>query len=306
MVHQLIADVTHAPVIPEGFCLSGIHQFLSMNTFRRLSFFFIAAALTAVSIGFLQRSYTYPFPSAALSPLPDHTMTDLSTVMAGIRRAGADIAWIQLLQYYGAPEKPLDRDTTFRLEWDMTKYLFGMGVEKEVCKKDGCTSEGHYHSHTEGGVYPKLYSYARRVVNLDPFFQYAYLFSAGALAWNLNRPEEAQSLLRRGIETMEKYRPSITRDPSQPYWQLHLYLSAIIYRNEGRHDEMTALLATAAEQPGAPNLVKSVLASLYQKQGNFPAALKLWLAIHDSGDPMYRLRSEEKIGELQKALGIAG
>jgi hypothetical protein len=247
-------------------------------------------------------AFTYPLDPVAGYAMPRYAVLDISTVIAGMRRFGADIAWIQLLQYYGSPEEALDRDTEFKLSWDMTKYLFGMPVEKEKCHKEGCADREHYHPPVEGGVYAGFLGHCSRVAGLDPFFSYVYLYGAGALAWNLNRPDEAVTLLQRGIAAMERFEPNITRDARHPFWQLHLYLAAIAYQKAGATTKMTGLLETAVTQPGAPNMIKAILASIYQKDKKLMPALKLWLDIYDSKDPTYRARAEHKLAELKQAL----
>lgn len=252
----------------------------------------------------LSSVYRYPFPAARLTTLSEYVPFDMGGIIAGARRLAADIAWIQLLQYYGSPEKQLDQDTQFKLSWDMTRYLFGIGLEKEVCHKEGCHEAGHYHQSIEGGVYPDFLAHCYRVVGLDPFFSYAYLYGGGALAWNLDRPEEALALLRHGLDVMERYQPSITRDAHQPYWQFQLYISAIVYRKMGQESEMISLLETAVHQPGCPNMIRAILANIYQKQGNLSRALALWLAVYDTGDPTYQARAAAKIDELRKFLRL--
>jgi hypothetical protein len=251
--------------------------------------------------------FHYPLGRARLSPLTQFTVLDLTGTLAGTRRIAADIAWVQLLQYYGSPEKPMDKDTQFKLSIDMTKYLAGIPVEKTICHEKGCHDESHYHPAIDGGVYPLISKYCIRVTNLDPFFYQVYLYGAGALAWNLNRPEEAVQLLQTGIANLDSYEQNISNDPAYPFWQLNLYTAAIIYRKKGEFDKMTSLLEVAVRQPQCPNLVKSILANIYQRQGARSAlakSLKLWIDIYDSGDKTYTERSTQKITELRAKLGI--
>ncbi|MHB9156031.1 MAG: tetratricopeptide repeat protein [Endomicrobiales bacterium] len=284
-----------------------------MNKFHRTFLsILVIFSLMLVSGMVVSRQFPNPYPPLKISPLERYAVLDMSGVLAGARRIAADIAWIQLLQYYGSPEKPLDKETEFRLSWDMTRYLAGLPAEEEEGHEQGHHEdhepghheEGHSHPAVEGGVYPDFLSYCRRVTGLDPFFSYAYLYGAGTLAWNLNRPEEAMSLLKQGILTMEKYRQNSTQDIHQPFWQYHLYLSAILYRQSGEDEKMTALLEAAVKQPQCPNMVKAILANIYQKADKAPGALNLWLEIYDSGDPSYREKAVQKIDELKTALKL--
>jgi tetratricopeptide (TPR) repeat protein len=268
-------------------------------------FLLIIAALLLggmLSVVLIAGTFRYPLPPAQTPAVARYALFDMAALLAGARRLGADIAWIQMLQYYGTPEKPVDKDAEFRLSWDMTRYLFGSPVEKEVCREAGCMDKTHYHPEIEGGVYPELLAYCDRVVSLDPFFDHVYLYGAGALAWNLNRPQEALDLLARGIRTMERYRANMTSDVHQPFWQLHLYASAIVYRQSGQFDRMIAQLEVAVRQPDCPAMVKAILANIYQKEGKYAPALALWISVYDSGDPSYRARALEKVAELKSLL----
>ncbi|MBN1823539.1 MAG: hypothetical protein JW803_04390 [Endomicrobiales bacterium] len=288
---------------------------------RYASILAILALLAASSV--VVGSFKYPYPLVKLTNLPQYTMFDLGGVLFGSRRFAADIAWIQLLQYYGSPEVPLDKDTTFRLSWDMVKHLAGMNVEHHHHHGHGHDGHVELGEHGDQGErkpesagnapdeprsaqsrYPRLLGHCYRVVNLDPYFSYAYLYGAGALAWNLERPDEAMRLLQSGISAMEKFRENITKDVQHPFWQYHLYMSAIIYRNSGEFDKMTGALEVAVRQPGCPNMVKAVLANIYQKEAKYYPSLKLWLEIYDSKDPLYAPKSEKKILELKAVLGI--
>jgi hypothetical protein len=258
--------------------------------------------LLAFSSVLLTEAFIYPYSHVKSSPIPRYTVMDLCGAMAGLRRLSADIAWIQLLQYYGSPETTIDKDTEYQVSIDMVKHLLGKNdFEKETCLDPNCTDKHHYHPNIEGGVYPELYKYCLRVIQLDPFFSFAYLYGAASLGWNLNRPDEAIELLQTGISNMETFRSEITKDTHQPYWQLHLYLGALTYRKMGEFEKMRGLLETAVLQPECPNMVKVLLANIYQKESKFAPALKLWLEVYDSGDPAYSRRAAEKITELRKS-----
>jgi tetratricopeptide (TPR) repeat protein len=236
----------------------------------------------------------------------------MCSVLLGARRLAADIAWVQLLQYYGSPEKPLDEETEFTVSWDMVKFLTGIPLENKEAHNPGVPEEKHhseaehhhYHEDIEGGNYPALYSNCLRVAELDPFFSYVYLYGAGALAWNLHRPDEALKLLEAGIANMERFSPAITKDIHHPFWQYNLYISAIVYSKTGQYEQMTGLLETAIKQPGCPNMMKAILANIYQKNSQFVKSLQLWFEIYDSQDPTYTVKSQQKITELKTILHI--
>lgn len=217
----------------------------------------------------LKKSFVYSCPEITrlvYSQKSSNDMLDLAGVLLGMRRVAANIAWIQLLQYYGTEESL------------------------------GCDKDDHEHCrhgvNFGSGVYDKLYPLTQRVIRLDTSYYYAYLYSAGALAWNLNRVDEALALLKEGIT----YHPK--------YWQFRLYISGIIYKEGKDFDKMILILEEAIKYSDCPNMIKSILANVYEKEGRYQDSLRLWFMIRDTNDISYRARSEEKIIKLGQKLGI--
>ncbi|HBU69858.1 MAG TPA: hypothetical protein DEE98_05685 [Elusimicrobia bacterium] len=258
----------------------------------------VLSSVLLVNAFFIASRFKYPFApiDTAVGKLPPYTGLDMAAILTGNRRIAGDLSWIGLLQYYGKSERLLSKEQEYELSMDVVKYYLGIGNHEE------CTH--HHVTSYEAGNYFDFLNYSYRTVRIDPFFYYAYLYSAGALAWNLDRPDEAVELLRYGIAELERYKSDVTRDVHEPFWQLNLYMSAIIYRKMGDYTKMTGLLETAARQPGAPNMIKTILANIYQKQGMLLASLKIWLEVYDSKDPSYQTRSLEKIQELRGKLNI--
>lgn len=270
--------------------------------------FLVIIALSLFACNYLfSKSFVYPLPQSRLSTIPQYTVLDMSPVLTGMRRLGADLCWIQLLQYYGSPEKPLNKEVEYEISIDMTKYLFGLfkPEEEEGGEKPGEQHEHHHHhAQIEGGNYPELLNYCYRAVNQDPFFFYVYLYGAGSLAWNLNRTDEALSLLALGVQNMEKFRENITTDLHQPFWQLNLYISAIVYKKRGETDKMIPLIEMASRQKEAPNIVRVIMANIYEAQKKYDKALDIWISVYESKDPEYTKRAKEKIREIGKILNV--
>lgn len=152
--------------------------------------------------------------------------------------------------------------------------------------------EGHHHDFG-GGNYPALQKMVRRVVRLDPSFHFAYLVGGGALAFNLNRPKEGLEILEEGI----RWNPT--------YWRFRLYVGAIIYKQEGKFDEMIKLLEDAILYPDCPTMIKSILANIHKRNGNYRRALEIWLDVYENerSDAWYIEQAEKQIGILKKNLG---
>lgn len=119
-----------------------------------------AAAALGADVPLSRDARTFP----TLSELPPTPLAfqDVALASAGLRAAGADLAWVQMLQY----------------------------------------SAGALPEFADAGTgYAHLYELALRVVRLDPAFHRAYTYAAGILAWfnGVNRPDQAASLLTEGL-----------------------------------------------------------------------------------------------------------
>ncbi|MBI4055771.1 MAG: hypothetical protein HY402_06555 [Elusimicrobia bacterium] len=114
-----------------------------------------------------RRLPSYFPPLEAMHFSSETASRDLTLLSFGLRRLGADLAFIQVLQYYGSPEALRDRSPA--------------------------------HPDYGAGSYPELYSRVGRVLRLDPSFHYAVLYGSGALAFNLSRTQEAVRLLEEGL-----------------------------------------------------------------------------------------------------------
>jgi hypothetical protein len=221
----------------------------------------VVCVLLSASIFTLRREFVYPLTPLRFAPMPQYAMMDMALGCGGLRRLGAGLAWVQLLQYYGNSDNGTDK-------------------------------------------YKDFLQYCWRIVYFDPFASYAYLTGSAGLAWNMARPEEALSLLEYGIRVTDEYGVNMTSDFRQPFWQYHLYVSAIVYKQKGDFSNMIQMLVKAAQQPNCPNMLKAVLANVLESIQDYKGSLRLWFEIYSSNDPMYTKKAEEKIMMLRGLVGI--
>src|SRR3989339_1581347 len=166
---------------------------------------------------YLSHSAAYPFGPAQLSPLPQYMVADMGGIVTGIRRLTADVAWVQLLVYYGTYNAGSTWEENYSRTWSILSLVYNLfphsddhdndhegNAQHESSDEPGVidsdhsvatstvlppqapfpvTAEIYYHSEPRLG-YPLLYNHCLRVTQLDPFFSYAYLFGSSALAWN--------------------------------------------------------------------------------------------------------------------------
>ncbi|OGS35803.1 MAG: hypothetical protein A2293_15530 [Elusimicrobia bacterium RIFOXYB2_FULL_49_7] len=281
----------------------------------RLSWLYVVFAFSLAilfNVFVVSKRFSNPFPPAGVSPITEYAVFDLVGIVSGTRRLFSDIAWIQLLQYYGRADKPVSLEEEIETSWDVVHFFSGLRLwkdkheDEEHCDEHGCSHAGHHHieDNKDPAEYKRLLDHCRRIVALDPFFNYVYLYGAGALAWNLERTDEAIELLKHGISELDTYHANFGNDVNEPYWRINLYLSAILYRKSGEFLKMTGVLEKAVRLPECPALVKSILANIYQKDGKPAQSLKLWIDIYESGDTSYHSHAAEKIAELKNIMGL--
>jgi tetratricopeptide (TPR) repeat protein len=213
------------------------------------------------------------FPPAAAPVRTPHldaenAVRDVSLIALGMRRLAADVKFVEMLVYYGSPE---ERENPF--EYLHSYYFEGAG--------------GHRHIH-EGGVYPELAPRALRVLELDPRFSYAALYAAGALAFNLQRPDEAVSLLTQAR----------LFDPRD--WRYPFYIAAIGFHKQGDGERVLSELAPVLSDPECPTMLKNMAAFLDVRLNHIPQAVRLYRQILESRDTAYRTAARdalEKLGE---------
>ncbi len=187
---------------------------------------------------------------------------DFWPVLFGHRRIASDIAFIQMLQYYG--EVP-DEEMPDELKEKPRKRTF-----------------------LEFSEHRDLVHYALRCTRLDRNFDFAVTFSAAALAWVQKREDEAIQVLSDALAF------------SPEFYQAGLYLSAITMTKKKEDKAAVFYLEKAITFPDCPDLVKSVLARIYEIQGDYRNAVRVWSLLLDSRDPWRREHVREKIEKFLK------
>ena len=205
-------------------------------------------ALVALSQNRIERRFRWPFPALNELQVSENYAGDLGALFLGAHRVAADIAYIQLLQYYGMGEEEVNA-----------------GRPKLV------TPWGHQIGDDEAGVYPRLLEKATRLLRLDPYFNAAILEAAGALAFNQVRIEESLSLLQEAIQ----------RDPA--FYRYHLYVAAILYRSKGNDVELIKTLEEAMNYNDCPPLLQNILGNLLKKMGQYEKSANVFIHIIQTG-----------------------
>lgn len=207
------------------------------------------------------------FPSLdKINLKPDEAVEGIAFLSLGLRRLAADLHFIRLLQYYGGPDEEVSEE-------EELEEVYGL-------------RPAHHHAE---GRYEEVLPRAYKILSFDPYFRYACLYAAGALAFNLERPDQALELLRTGVRM----------DPQA--WSYHLYMAAITYQKTGEAEKVLGLLDQAIREPEAPALLKSVTASLYEKLGRSREALGIYQDILEtSRDPSYKELAEIRIRKIRR------
>lgn len=199
--------------------------------------------------------FVWQYPKLTDLVITEHYLTDLSSIGLGAHRAAADIAYVQLLQYYGNPAFAYD-DSSAEPKEEPRRHHHNHH------------HEGHHHPvtlGTEGEGYVRLKEFGRRLLLLDPFFNRAILEVGGSLAFNLDRTGEALDYLHEAADL----------DPS--YYRYKLYIAAVLYKSEGRDQSLINVLEKAIEHPDCPPMLENILANLLKKYGEYEKAAMVYL-----------------------------
>lgn len=243
----------------------------------------IAAVFLALSaiVGAARFPGLPPFGAPSLGR---YALQDTTFVSLGLRRLGADLALIQLLQYYGTasnedPRHPLDPPRWRRAE--------PPALPEGHTAEDGHDHHGHFAEDHRAGAFPYLNLYAIRAGQLDPFFHYIYLFAGGALAFNLNRDAEALDVLAEGVKN----------DPT--FWRYRLYIGAIGFSKAQDVRRAVPLLEEAMKYDDCPTLLKNILGNIYKQGKDYRNAARVFLNILEtSRDPGYAETARRKLREM--------
>jgi tetratricopeptide (TPR) repeat protein len=225
-----------------------------MHRSPALTWAFLTSVLAMIGLANVTARYDRdPFPSLAVSlSSPVARLSDFAGIAMGFRRLTADIAWIQTLVYYGTTDETIDSEA----------------------------------AENGGGHYPLFLAYCQRVAEIDPNFNYIFYYGGGVLGWNLNRLDEAEQLLKEGVDAHPKE------------WRFQQYLAGLAYQKNHNMTKLTEFLQGFAEQSDCPNLLRSILANIYKKQKRYKEAIHIWSIVYETGDPLYLDRVETQIREM--------
>lgn len=232
------------------------------------SFIFPAVIVLFLYLGYATgKNYVHPFPQAGqMHSFSDSALSDAGVLSLGIRRLAADVWFIRLMQYYGT-----------------SQYL---DEEKE---------DSHDHGDHDAGTgkYPDIFPRSRHILDLDPYFTHVGLYSAGALAFNLGRSDEAIEL----INHAKLYQPR--------EWKYDAYLAAIGYRLAGNPEKVADMLAPVVRDPECPTMIKQLVAFLNKKIKRYRAAAEIYEDIAMTAqDPYYIRNARRELVKLEKILAV--
>lgn len=204
---------------------------------------------------------------------PEAALETSALVSLGMRRLAADLGLVRLLIYYGSAD--------------------AAAAEEEETGHDrhshGAFDPAHPERSWGGGVYGELGPRALRALDADPSFSYVALYAAGALAFNLNRPDEALRVIRYAL----------SRDPRNHRYQA--YAAAIGLHRHGDAAGVIRLLEPALPDADCPVMIKHLVAYLYARTGRRERALALYRDIRDtSKDAGYRRMAAEAVSRLAR------
>lgn len=223
--------------------------------------------------------YRSPFPPPSEIRVPaDGAAGDMLALAFGARRMFADVWFIRLMQYYGTPEAGPGGAPEDSFAWLLPKA----GGEAAEEAAEAAVNNG-------AGRYPDFLPMAMHILQLDPSFTGAALYGAASLAFNMNRPGEAEQLLRYGL----KYRPYD--------WKSLKLLAAIGYSRSRDPSAVSASIAPLLKDPDCPVMLKQLAAFLDKKSGNYAGAADIYADIlATSHDPFYVRNARKELALLAR------
>ena len=220
----------------------------------------LLAWVTGAAVSYGSFRSAFPPPSEIRVPLQG-AAGDMFALAFGARRLFADIWFIRLLQYYGAPE--------------LVEQEGGKTEIDEEAEEGGT------------GKYPEFVPRSLHILQLDSGFHAACLYSAAALAFNMERPDDAESVLDYGL----KYSPK--------EWKYLIVKAAIGYSKTKDPENVALSIAPMLKDPDCPVMLKQVAAFLNKKAGNYAAAAAIYADIlATSHDPAYLRNAERQLAKL--------
>lgn len=201
-----------------------------------------AAALGAASARVPAAAFP---PVAAVSLAGDGVVASVTLWSLGMRRLAAELGFIRALVYYGTHED-----------------------EHEGHSAD----DGHDHG-AKG--YEELLPRFLRILALDPYWTHPVLWGAGALAFTMERPDEAILVLDEGLKAHPKDA------------KLLATVAAVGFQRTGDLPRALERLMPVVDSGEAPTMLKNMAAYMNERAGHRAVAVRLYREILESRDASY-------------------
>jgi tetratricopeptide (TPR) repeat protein len=229
--------------------------------------------LPALALGLRAERYRPPLPAVSdIREVRRSAAEDAAAVSLGARRLFADVWFIRLMQYYGTRESVHDE----RIQ-----------EHREHHHADGSVCD--HGPGWEKGEYPEFIPLSLHVIDLDPWFHSAVIYSAASLAYNLNKPADARTILELAI----------SRAPRE--WRYHSVLAALGHSGEENPGEIVRLLLPVVRQPDCPTMLKNQTAFLSKRAGDYSTAAEIYRDIAENAPE--KEYAERALRELEKIEG---
>jgi hypothetical protein len=263
---------------------------------RCLSPFFLAFSFF-FSV-YLWESYSHPFPQANyITSFKKSLLGDALTLSFGMRRLLADVWFVRLMQYYGTRELS-EHDEHTDEHWAPLAKTIPSVTPKDGRLTKADASGGHssgfpyHHCHHRpdygSGQYPDFFPMAKHIIDIDPYFKSAVMYSVTSLAFNLQKHESAIALLK------------IAMMYSKKEWMYPKLLAAIGYSKAKDPQKVAQILTMLVWEPDCPTMVKQLVAFLNKKTKNYKTAYAIYLNIlNTSKDPFYLENARKEVEKLK-------
>ncbi len=136
--------------------------------------------------------------------------------------------------------------------------------------------------------YPWLFHMLSLIIELDPRYDFPYYFGGIVLSLEVSQVENANKILGKGMEAYPEK------------WEYPFYSGFNLYYHLDDSLKALPFIQKAADLPGSPPFVKTLVGTLILKSGNREGALSFYRELYqNTSDPMIRSKIEEKVNKIR-------
>ncbi len=167
-----------------------------------------------------------------------------------------------------------------------------LGYEQAVAALTWLRALQYYGGHVRGDYeFRHMHHLCDVITDLDPRFEEPYVFGSYVMVTDLEEPDKAIALMRKG------------RENNPDSWRMQFESGIIGYLASGDRAQSADFFIRAAEYPDAPEYTLRFAAFMTEERGDLQQAVVMWKVVAESSKiKETRQRAQEKVEELEAAI----